>query len=338
MRQPPSSREPRKPASAPYSSCRGGTEDRTNTSSPHGTHDIDTQNDVKISFEFFPPRNEAGEERLWNTLRLLEPFQPYFVSVTYGAGGTTRERTRATVQRIQHHTRLRAAAHMTCVSATREEVLALARTYRDCGIRRIVALRGDPPQGETTFRPDPEGFDCAASLVTALREVDDFDISVAGYPEVHPEATSAEDEIEYLKRKVDAGAQRVITQVFFENEDFLRFRDRAVAAGIDVPIVPGVLPIGNFPGVARFCRSCGASIPDWLDRLFEGLDDDPQATATVGAALAAEQCRNLVAEGVDQFHFYTLNRADPTRAVCRMLGILPARDARDRSADVTRVA
>lgn len=260
------------------------------------------------------------------------------MSVTYGAGGSTRERTRAVVQRIQHQTSLTAAAHLTCVDATREEVMTLARTYRDCGIRRLVALRGDPPKGETRFRASPDGFDCAASLVAGLRQIHDFDISVAGYPEVHPEATSPQADIEYLKRKVDAGAQRVITQVFFENEDFLRFRDRAVAAGIDVPIIPGVLPIGNFAGVARFCRSCGASIPDWLERLFEGLDDDPQATAMVGAAQAATQCRDLVAEGVDQFHFYTLNRADPTRAVCRMLGIGPARDARDRGANVTRVA
>lgn len=304
----------------------------------HGTHDIDTQANVKISFEFFPPRNEAGEKRLWNALLQLEPLAPYFVSVTYGAGGSTRERTRAVVQRIQHHTRLTAAAHLTCVSATREEVMTLARTYRDCGIRRLVALRGDPPEGETRFRADPDGFDCAASLVAALRQLDDFDISVAGYPEVHPEARSAQADIDYLKRKVDAGAQRVITQVFFENDAFLRFRDRAVAAGIDVPIIPGVLPIGNFPGVARFCRSCGATVPRWLERLFEGLEEDPQASAMIGAAVAAEQCKGLVAEGVDTFHFYTLNRADPTRAVCRMLGIAPARETRDRGADVTRVA
>lgn len=301
----------------------------------HGTHDIVTQPDVKISFECFPPRNAAAEERLWRCLELLEPLAPRFVSVTCGARGSTRERTRATVQHIRHQTRLTAGAHITCVNAAREDIAALARSYRDHGIRHIVALRGDPPKGETRFRPHPYGFDCAASLVSALREIDDFDISVAGYPEVHPEAASPEADIEYLKRKVDSGAQRVITQVFFENEAFLRFRDRAVAAGIDVPIVPGVLPIGNFGGVSRFCQSCGATIPTWLARLFEDLDDEPEASAMIGASVATRQCLDLRSEGVDEFHFYTLNRADPTRAVCRMLDVVPVRD---RGADVTRVA
>jgi methylenetetrahydrofolate reductase (NADPH) len=279
-----------------------------------------------VSFEFFPPKTEKMEAGLWDAIRRLAPLGPAFVSVTYGAGGSTRERTHATVRRIQSETGLLAAAHLTCVGATREEIDAIARSYWDAGIRHIVALRGDPPGGPlsgTAYVPHPGGYAYAADLVEGLRRVADFEVSVAAYPEVHPEARSAEDDLDNLKRKVDAGATRAITQFFFDDDAFLRFRDRAAAAGISVPIVPGILPITNFARTLEFARSCNASIPSGMAELFDGLDDDPETRQLVAANVAYEQCRRLYGAGVRQFHFYTLNRAELTVAICRMLGIRP---------------
>lgn len=278
---------------------------------------------LRVSFELFPPRTPQAECRLDATIDALARFGPRFLSLTSGAGGSDRGGTYEMVQRLLHEAAAPVAAHLTCMGASRTNVDALARSYREMGVQHVVALRGDPPRGESRFRPHPDGYDCAASLVEGLRAIAGFDISVAGYPETHPEAASPRADLEYLKRKVDAGADRVITQVFFDNEDFLRFRDRATAIGIDVPIVPGILPIGDFAKVARFCRSCGAGIPDWLARRFEGLDGNTDTTAMIGAAIAARQCMQLRAEGVNEFHFYTMNRPDPTRAVCRMLDLQP---------------
>lgn len=276
---------------------------------------------MRISFEFFPPKTPAAAERLWSAIRDLESLQPAFVSVTYGAGGSTRERTHATVRRILHETDLTPAAHLTCMGASRAEIEQIAHDYWQEGVRHLVALRGDPPGEDAAYALQPDGFGSAAELVPALRQVGDFDISVAGYPEVHPDAASARADIEYLRRKVDAGASRVITQFCFDDAQILRFRDRARAAGISVPIVPGVLPIANFNQVARFARSCGAGIPAWLEQRFAGLDPESTEHQMVAAALAANQCQRLLTEGFDQFHFYTMNRAPLPRAVCRALGV-----------------
>lgn len=278
---------------------------------------------MNVSFEFFPPRTEAAGTRLWQAILELEPLQPDFVSVTYGAGGSTRERTHATVRRILHETGLTPAAHLTCMGASRSEIESIARNYWQSGVRHLVALRGDLPDDDAGYSVRPDGFDCAAELVPALRRIADFDVSVAGYPEVHPDARSTRADLDYLKRKVDAGANRVITQFCFDDEPILRFRDRAIAAGVDVPIVPGILPVADFPKVARFSHSCGATIPAWMETLFHGLENDPDEHRMVAAAVASEQCRRLVAEGFERFHFYTMNRAPLTRAVCRMIGVLP---------------
>ena len=293
---------------------------------------------MKVSFEFFPPRTTAMERRLWEAILELEPLRPEFVSVTYGAGGTTRERTHSTVRRILRETDLAPAAHLTCMGASREEVESIARDYAKLGVRRLVALRGDLPDEGDGFGIRADGFGCAAELLPALHRAGDFDISVAGYPEVHPDATSPRADIDYLKRKVDAGASRVITQFCFDNEPMLRFRDRAVAAGVEVPIVPGILPIADFQKVARFSRSCGATVPEWLERLFAGLEDDPAERDMIAVAVASEQCRRLADEGFDRFHFYTMNRAPLTRAVCRMIGILPQGAARSGQARAHHVA
>jgi len=293
---------------------------------------------MKVSFEFFPPRTAAMESRLWEAIMALEPMDPAFVSVTYGAGGSTRERTHSTVRRILRETTLTPAAHLTCVGASRVEIEDVARRYRENGVRHLVALRGDLPGNDSDFGIRPDGYRCAAELVPGLLRVGDFDISVAGYPEVHPDATSAQADIEYLKRKVDAGARRVITQFCFDDEPMLRFRDQAVAAGVDVPIVPGILPIADFQKVARFSRSCGATIPAWLERLFASLENDPLEHGMVAASVASDQCRNLMAEGFDQFHFYTMNRAPLTRAVCRMIGVLPREPARAERGRTNSVA
>lgn len=282
----------------------------------------------RLSFEFFPPKTPEMEGKLWQAVKQLEPLAPRFVSVTYGAGGSTRERTHATVARIRRETRLEPAAHLTCVGASRAEVDAVAKRYWQAGIRHIVALRGDPPEGGGPYRSLPDGYARAADLVAGLKRVADFEISVAAYPETHPEAASAAADLDNLKRKIDAGARRAITQFFFDAEAYLRFLDRARAAGITVPIVPGLLPVGNFAQVKKFAASCGASVPHSLAAQFEGLDDDPRGRAAVAVRVAAEQCRRLRAAGVDELHFYTLNRADLVLAICNAIGVRPASPVR----------
>ena len=276
-----------------------------------------------VSFEFFPPKSEAAATQLWSTIGALEPLRPRFVSVTYGAGGSTRETTFLTVTRIARNVGLAAAAHLTCVGSGRAEVRALLQRYWEAGIRHIVALRGDPP-ADPDYRPHPDGYEFAADLVAGIRAVADFEVSVAAFPEVHPAARDADSDLDNLKRKLDAGATRAITQFFFDAEVYLRFRDRAAAAGIRAPIVPGILPVTNFGQVIKFSRMCGTAIPPWLVDLFDGLDDDPETRKLVAAMVATEQCRHLAAEGVGSFHFYTLNRADLTLGICRRLGLRPA--------------
>jgi methylenetetrahydrofolate reductase (NADPH) len=275
-----------------------------------------------ISFEFFPPKTPALEAQLWACIERLATLQPRFVSVTYGAGGSTQERTHATVVRLVQETKLIPAAHLTCVGATRDEVDEVARRYWEAGVRHIVALRGDPPAGQT-YAPHPGGYAYAADLVAGLKRVADFEITVAAYPETHPQAVSADADLDNLKRKLDAGASRAITQVFFENDNFLRFLDKAVAAGITAPIVPGIMPVSNFTQAAKFCASCGTSVPDWMADLFEGLEEDTETRRMVAAATTAEQVRILQANGVDEFHFYTLNRPDLVYAIARILGVKP---------------
>jgi methylenetetrahydrofolate reductase (NADPH) len=283
--------------------------------------DLFQQPPARVSFEFFPPKSPAMEDKLWTAVKLLSPLSPAFVSVTYGAGGSTRERTHATLQRIINETELTPAAHLTCVGASRASIDEVARQYWEMGVRHIVALRGDAPPDVDSYTPHPEGYAYAVDLVTGLKKLADFDISVACYPECHPEAQSLEADIDNLKRKVGAGASRAITQFFFEPEIFLRFRDKAVAAGIDCSIVPGILPVTNFEQLTKFAAMCGAGVPNWLAYLFEDLDDHPEFRHLIAASVAAEQCRILRANGVEEFHFYTLNRARLTRAICHILGI-----------------
>ena len=280
---------------------------------------------MNLSFEFFPPGDAEMEATLWRSVQRLAPLAPRFVSVTYGADGSTRTRTHQLVTRIQRETPLTGAAHLTCIGASRGEILDIARQYRDEGIRHIVALRGDPPQGITRYEPHPDGFAYAADLVAGLKTVADFDISVAAYPEVHPEAQSAQFDLDNLKRKLDAGATRAITQFFYDVEVFLRFRDRCAAAGIGAPIVPGILPITRFPQVLRFAARCGASIPHWLAERFQGLDDDTETRRLIAASVAIEQVQSLERHGVRDFHFYTLNRAELTYAICHTLGARPSK-------------
>jgi len=274
----------------------------------------------KLSFEFFPPRTEVLEQQLWTCIRRLEPLCPRFVSVTYGAGGSTRARTHATVVRLVRETALLPAAHLTCVGASRAEVDEVARQYWDSGIRHVVALRGDPPS-DGPREAHPDGYLYAADLVAGLRRVADFEISVAGYPETHPEAQGAETDLDNLKRKLDAGATRAITQFFFDGAVFLRFLDRCLAAGITAPIVPGIMPVSNFAQAARMSAMCGTSIPPWLARMFEGTEDDPELRRMIAAIVAAEQVRLLQANGIDEFHFYTLNRPELTSAIAHLLGV-----------------
>ena len=281
----------------------------------------EARGDIAVSFEFFPPKTESMATTLWQSIETLAPLQPRFVSVTYGAGGSTRERTHATVERIVRETKLTAAAHLTCVDATRDEIDAIARSYWDTGVRHLVALRGDPPEPGRRFEPHPGGYADAAELVAGLKAVAPFDISVACYPEVHPDAASPQADIDHLKRKVDAGADRAITQFFFSAESFFRFRDRVAAAGVAVEIVPGILPVSNVATTRRFAGQCGASIPAWMDELFEGLDALPAARQLIAATVAAELCGQLYAGGVRQFHFYTLNRAELAYAICHLLGV-----------------
>ncbi|MFL6851055.1 MAG: methylenetetrahydrofolate reductase, partial [Sphingomicrobium sp.] len=277
--------------------------------------------DIQLSFEFFPPKTEKMEQTLWESIKTLEPLNPRFVSVTYGAGGSTRERTHATVERILKETPLTPAAHLTCVGATREEVDEVARSYWAAGVRHIVALRGDPTEPGSKYQPHPGGYNDASDLVAGLKKVAPFDISVAAYPEIHPDSSCRQFDLENLKRKVDAGADRAITQFFFSADCFFRFRDEAAAAGIDAEIVPGILPVSNVATTRRFAQSCGASIPQWLDNLFEGLDDLPAARQLIAATVAAELCGQLYAGGVRHFHFYTLNRAELSYAICHLLGV-----------------
>jgi methylenetetrahydrofolate reductase (NADPH) len=283
----------------------------------------EARGDIQVSFEFFPPKSEAMAETLWTSIQTLAPIGPRFVSVTYGAGGSTRERTHATVQRILEETALTPAAHLTCVGATREEVDEVARGYWDLGVRHIVALRGDAPESGTKYQPHPGGYRDATDLVAGLRQVAPFDISVAAYPEVHPDSSSRGFDLENLKRKVGAGASRAITQFFFSADCFFRFRDDAAAAGLDVEIVPGILPVSNVAQTRRFAESCGATIPGWLNGLFEGLDDLPAARQLIAATVASELCGQLYAGGVRHFHFYTLNRAELSYAICHLLGARP---------------
>ncbi len=278
---------------------------------------------LQVSFEFFPPKTEDMERTLWASIQRLMPLRPQFVSVTYGAGGTTRDRTHATVRRLRTETPLNPAAHLTCIGARRDEIDSIARDYWDAGIRHIVALRGDQAPGAGPYQPNPEGYAYASDLVAGLRRIADFEISVAAYPESHPEATSPEADLDNLKRKIDAGATRAITQFFFDVEIFLRFLDRVRKAGITVPIVPGILPVTNFAQLVKFSAACGASVPRWLAGLFEGLDTDPETRKLVAATVAAEQCRRLQDHGIGEFHFYTLNRADLTYAICHILGMRP---------------
>lgn len=279
---------------------------------------------MKVSFEFFPPADAAMEATLWRSVQRLAPLAPRFVSVTYGADGSTRTRTHQLVTRIQRETALVGAPHLTCVGASRGEILDIARQYWDQGIRHVVALRGDPPQGSDRYQPHPDGFAYAADLVAGLKSVADFDVSVAAYPEVHPEAPSPQFDLENLKRKLDAGATRAITQFFYDIEAFLRFRDRCAAAGIRASIVPGILPITRFPQVLRFAARCGASVPYWLHERFHGLDDEPETRRLIAASVAIDQVHTLERHGVREFHFYTLNRAELTYAICHALGVRPA--------------
>ena len=284
----------------------------------------ETRGDIAVSFEFFPPRTEKMEATLWESIKTLEPLQPRFVSVTYGAGGSTRERTHATVERIVRETELTAAAHLTCVGATRDEVDEVARAYWDAGVRHLVALRGDPPVPGEPYSPHPGGYQSAAELVAGLKQVAPFDISVAAYPEVHPDSACRQSDLDNLKRKIDSGADRAITQFFFSADSFFRFRDDAARAGIDVEIVPGILPVSNVAQTRKFAGACGAGIPQWLDELFEGLDDLPSARQLIAATVAAELCGQLYAGGVRHFHFYTLNRAELSYAICHLLGVRAA--------------
>ncbi|HET9694415.1 MAG TPA: methylenetetrahydrofolate reductase [Steroidobacteraceae bacterium] len=276
---------------------------------------------VRVSFEFFPPNDAPMEQTLWSSIQRLAPLAPQFVSVTYGADGSTRERTHNVVMRILRETPLTPAPHLTCVGAPRGEVLDVARAYWDAGVRHIVALRGDPPTGQRGYVPHPDGFAYAVDLVRGLRSVGDFDVSVAAYPESHPEAPNAQFDLDNLRAKVDAGAHRAITQFFFDPDVFLRFRDRCAAARIRADVVPGILPITRFPHMLKFARRCGASVPDWLVHRFDGLDDDPETRRMIAASFAIEQVRRLQEHGVQDFHFYTLNRAELTVAICHALGV-----------------
>jgi len=284
-------------------------------------------NKVEVSFEFFPPHSEKMEATLWASIQRLKSLAPSFVSVTYGADGSTRERTHAAVERIVQETDLTAAPHLTCIGASRGEIDDVAREYWDMGIRHIVALRGDPPQDADGYTPHPDGYAYASDLVAGLRKVADFDISIAAYPEVHPEASSALFDLENLKRKLDAGASRAITQFFFDVDAFLRFRDLATAAGIESSIVPGILPISRFPQLQRFAEQCGATVPEWLHERFAGLEDDAETRQMIAASVAIEQVRRLQAEGINEFHFYTLNRSELTVAICHALGVRPKQAA-----------
>jgi methylenetetrahydrofolate reductase (NADPH) len=281
----------------------------------------EARGDIAVSFEFFPPKTEKMEQTLWESIKTLEPLGPRFVSVTYGAGGSTRERTHATVARIVQETSIPAAAHLTCVNATREEVDSIARSYWEVGVRHIVAIRGDPPEPGAKFEPHPGGYRNAAELVAGLKRVAPFEISVAAFPECHPESPNEAADLDNLKRKIDAGADRATTQFFFDSECFFRYRDRVAAAGIDIEILPGIMPVTNFAAISRMAAMNGSSVPEWVERVFGSLDDLPAARQLVAATVAAELCGQLYSGGVRHFHFYTLNRAELTYAICHLLGV-----------------
>jgi methylenetetrahydrofolate reductase (NADPH) len=292
----------------------------------------DLPGDFAVSFEFFPPKTEKMEETLWASVATLAPFDPDFVSVTYGAGGSTRERTHATVARIVRETSIPAAAHLTCVDATRDEIDAVARDYWAAGVRHIVALRGDPPQAGAAYAGHPGGYANAAELVAGLKRVAPFEISVAAYPECHPDSADAGADLDNLRAKIDAGANRAITQFFFSPDTFFRFRDAAAAAGIDAEIVPGIMPVSSFAATKKMAAMCGTDVPAWLEHLFAGLDDHPAARQLVAATVTAELCRKLYAGGVRHFHFYTLNRAELAYAICHLLGKRPAAALQEKAA------
>ena len=279
---------------------------------------------VKVSFEFFPPKSDEMETRLWETIKRLEPLQPHFVSVTYGAGGSTRERTARTVSRILSDSVLSPAAHLTCIDASREQADSVIRQFVDLGVKRFVALRGDPAAGAgTRYRPHPGGYANGAEMVAAISRFGDFDVSVSAYPEKHPESPDFATDIDMLKRKVDNGATRAITQFFFDNDLYEKFVERVRRAGIYIPIVPGILPVHNIRQVGNFSARAGAHVPLWLSERFDGLENDPQTHALVAAAVAAEQVLDLIERGVGDFHFYTMNRADLAFAICHMIGVRP---------------
>jgi methylenetetrahydrofolate reductase (NADPH) len=279
--------------------------------------------EINVSFEFFPPKNNEMEERLWLAITALKCLKPNFVSVTYGAGGSTRERTHNTIKKIIQDTNLKPASHLTCVGASRSEIDEIARNYWKMGVRHIVALRGDMPASTANYQLRPDGYQHANELVVALKKIADFEISVAGYPEKHPEAKNFEDDIDNLKRKVDAGANRIITQFFFDTDLYFRFIDKCQKANINVPIVPGILPVSNVKQVKHFAKMCGASIPKWMSEIFVGLDEREETRKLIAAIVAVEKCRILHKGGVNDFHFYTLNRSDLTLAICHILGITP---------------
>jgi methylenetetrahydrofolate reductase (NADPH) len=279
---------------------------------------------IDVSFEFFPPKTPEMEETLWNSIARLAPLSPNFVSVTYGAGGSTRERTHSTIVRILKETKLKPAAHLSCVAASTKEIDQVAKGYWDAGVRHIVALRGDPPAGAgAKYDPPANGYAYTKDLIGGLKKTGDFEISVSAYPEQHPESPSCEFELDLLKEKVDSGASRAMTQFFFDNDVYFRYLDKVRARGIEIPIVPGILPVQNFKQAHAFATRCGASMPAWLARRFEGLDDDPATRKLIAASVAAEQVLDLVDKGVREFHFYTLNRADLVYAVCHLLGLRP---------------
>ncbi len=292
---------------------------------------------IRASFEFFPPKSQEMETTLWEAIKRLEPLSPDFVSVTYGAGGSTRARTHSTVEKIARDTYLRPAAHLTCVGASKGEVDDVIREYWDAGVRHIVALRGDSPGGvDAPYVPHPQGYQRTEDLVAAIKRIGDFEVSVSAYPEKHPQSPTLLHDIDMLKRKMDAGADRAITQFFFDNSLFLRYLDIAAAAGITIPLVPGIVPVQNFKQTAGFAKRAGASVPAWLADRFEGLENDVTTRRLVAAAVCAEQVIDLIDRGIAQFHFYTMNRADLVYAICHLVGLRPRGQAVELPSVVAR--
>ncbi len=282
---------------------------------------IASKRNIKVSFEFFPPKNDEMEEKLWKSINSLKNLNPEFVSVTYGAGGSTRERTHNTISRILQETNLKPASHLTCIASSKEEIAEIAKKYWDLGVRHIVALRGDMPAQSPNYQLRSDGYQYANELVLGLKKIHDFEISVAGYPEKHPEAKSLDEDIDNLKRKVDAGATRIITQFFFDSDAYFKFLEKCHKKGINIPIIPGILPVSNVKQVKHFAKMCGTSIPKWMQDLFLNLDENEETRKIVAGVVAIEMCRILNNGGVENFHFYTLNRCDLTKAICHVLGV-----------------